>query len=183
MTTHSDIMHNALSERKRLLHYPTRYASDMTTPNQRLKQARIAAGFASAVDAADALSIPRSTYIGHENGHRGFPAARVPQYAKKFKVSEEWLLYGKGAKAPEPSEALISLVVTLPNEKVLTEMFAGLLELIGVDPDADARAQTLARHFPSAFALAAAQNASPDHLIGNLRGRGRPAGNATPSTR
>lgn len=89
-------MHNALSQCKRLLHYDADYAFCMSTPNQRLRQAREAAGYSTAVEAATSMGIPVSTYIGHENGHRGFPAARAPQYAKKFKVSEEWLLFGKG---------------------------------------------------------------------------------------
>lgn len=90
------IMHNALRNGKRLLHNSSHYALCMNTPNQRLKQAREAAGFAHAKDAAISMGIPVSTYLGHENGHRGFPASRAPQYARKFKVSAEWLLYGKG---------------------------------------------------------------------------------------
>lgn len=89
-------MHIALQECKRLLHYDADYAFCMTTPNQRLREARAAAGFRTAKDAAESMGVPVSTYIGHENGHRGFPAARAPQYARKFKVTEEWLLFGKG---------------------------------------------------------------------------------------
>src|SRR5690606_10680712 len=96
MCLHRSIMHIASQESKRLLHYGSHYAFCMSTPNQRLRQAREAAGFQTAKEAAEAMGIPVSTYIGHENGHRGFPAQRAPQYARKFKVSEEWLLYGKG---------------------------------------------------------------------------------------
>lgn len=92
-------MQYASPERKRLLHDGMRYSFCIMTPNQRLRQARELAGFETAVEAADALGVPRSTYIGHENGHRGFPASRAPQYARKFKVSEEWLLFGKGNSA------------------------------------------------------------------------------------
>lgn len=95
-------MHYALRDCKRLLHYSRRYQSDMRSPNERLRIARENAGFETAVEAARALGVPQSTYIGHENGHRGFPAKRAPAYARKFKVSEEWLLYGKG-DGPEPS--------------------------------------------------------------------------------
>jgi SOS-response transcriptional repressor LexA len=93
-------MQNALQECKRLLHYSTPYALCMTSSSERLRFARERAGFKTAVEAADALGVARSTYIGHENGHRGFPASRAPQYARKFKVSEEWLLYGKGDSQP-----------------------------------------------------------------------------------
>ena len=88
MASHSPIMQYALSECKRLLHYDNDYPYRMETPNQRLRMARRNAGFGTAVEAADALGIKRSTYIGNENGHRGFPAKRAPQYARRFKVSD-----------------------------------------------------------------------------------------------
>ncbi len=108
MCLHSQIMQNASQDCKRLLHYGADYALCMSTPNQRLREAREAAGFSTAKDAAMSMGIPVSTYIGHENGHRGFPAARAPQYARKFKVAEEWLLYGKGGdrQIPEGAEGV-----------------------------------------------------------------------------
>lgn len=114
MGSHMAIMHFALSEGKRLLHYPARYAFLMETPNERLRAAR-AKKFDTAIEAAEAMGIPASTYIGHENGHRGFPAKRAPQYARKFGVSEEWLLYGKGDAASGPM---------LPTEDQLAQMLA-----------------------------------------------------------
>lgn len=74
----------------------------MSTPAERLRFARERAGFQSAKDAAASLGVPASTYIGHENGSRGIPRDRAPQYARKFKVTEEWLLYGKGEADAEP---------------------------------------------------------------------------------
>jgi transcriptional regulator with XRE-family HTH domain len=86
----------------------------MPDKGSRLKRARQAAGFASARAAAEALHIAVSTYIQHENGTRGFPDTRAPLYARRFKVSEQWLLYGKGEE-PQPS---------LLTEEVLAEMVA-----------------------------------------------------------
>lgn len=63
--------------------------------HERLVWARQAAGFETASGAAEALGVEIPTYIGHENGHRGFKA-RAPDYARKFKVSLEWLLTGRG---------------------------------------------------------------------------------------
>lgn len=96
MCSHKPIVHYALSHSKRLLHYSAEYLCSMDTPNKRLKHARIEAGFETAVEAAAALGIPVSTYIGHENGRRGFPAKRAPIYGRRFRVSPEWLLYGRG---------------------------------------------------------------------------------------
>lgn len=92
---HSTSMHYAQAIGKRLLHRSARYIRCMTTPNERLKQAR-ERFYSSAAEAARALNVPPGTYAGHENGHRGFPASRAPAYARKFKVSPEWLLYGVG---------------------------------------------------------------------------------------
>lgn len=85
----------------------------MVTSNERLKIAREKAGFLFAKEAAEAMGIPVSTYTQHENGRRGFPAKRAPQYARKFKVSEEWLLYGKGDGPTIPLE---------PNEEELAAL-------------------------------------------------------------
>jgi hypothetical protein len=92
------------------------YHAFMTdTPNDRLRRARAAAGHATAIAAADALGVPRSTYIGHENGHRGFPAKRATQYASGFGTSPEWLLYGTSAATGAPAPLL-------PSVEVLREM-------------------------------------------------------------
>jgi hypothetical protein len=89
-------MHYALQERKRLLHNESRYAIRMTDPAERLR-----AGFDSAKEAAEAMGFPVSTYLAHENGSRGYPAQKAFTYARKFKVREQWLLYGVG---PAPGE-------------------------------------------------------------------------------
>jgi SOS-response transcriptional repressor LexA len=69
-----------------------------------LKAAREGAGFETATQAAEAMRVPAPTYLAHENGSRGFPAQRAKQYADFFRVSPEWLLYGKGgAPTPEPA--------------------------------------------------------------------------------
>jgi hypothetical protein len=59
----------------------------MTKMNERLRLARERAGYASAVDAAAALSIPYGTYSGHENGARGIPRSRLADYAERFGVT------------------------------------------------------------------------------------------------
>lgn len=67
----------------------------MNDENERLKLAREAARFATASDAAQAMAIPEPTYLGHENGSRGF-SRKAKKYARFFGVSLEWLLTGKG---------------------------------------------------------------------------------------
>lgn len=60
----------------------------------RLKAARLAAGYATASDAAEALSVSRDTYIQHENGTSPFPKKKAEVYAKKFRTTAEHLLFG-----------------------------------------------------------------------------------------
>lgn len=94
-------MQNASRDVKRLLRNDAFYYRRMETPADRLRIARMRAGFATAKEAAEALGFPVSTYLGHENGSRGYPAKKAFTYARKFKVREQWLLYGVG---PAPGE-------------------------------------------------------------------------------
>lgn len=64
---------------------------------KRLKEAREKAGFDEASAAARALGIPEPTYMAHENASRGF-RGRAEQYARRYGVSLEWLLTGKGPR-------------------------------------------------------------------------------------
>lgn len=64
--------------------------------NERLIEARERAGFDSAADAARSLGIKLPTYYSHENGSSGLKPAVAAKYARKFKVSLEWLLTGRG---------------------------------------------------------------------------------------
>lgn len=89
------IMHNAPALGKCLLHYPSVYLEGMGTPGDRLKAARIAAGYSSAKAAAEGMGVSVATYIQHENGTRGVPADRAQRYARFFRTTPEWLLYGR----------------------------------------------------------------------------------------
>ncbi|MGS1095836.1 helix-turn-helix domain-containing protein [Aquamicrobium terrae] len=62
---------------------------------RRLTQAREAATL-ERKDAAEAMGIPYQTYAAHENGNRTFDVETAVTYARKFKVSLDWLLTGHG---------------------------------------------------------------------------------------
>lgn len=76
----------------------------MNQKASRLRKARIDAGFADGTEAANALGIPVPTYNSHENGTRGFRADSAARYARRFGVSAEWLLYGKGEPAKDTTK-------------------------------------------------------------------------------
>lgn len=62
----------------------------------RLAEARRRAGYATVADAARALGVKYPTYASHENGSAGVRHPVAEKYARKFKVSLEWLLTGRG---------------------------------------------------------------------------------------
>lgn len=66
----------------------------MTDRADRLRQARIAAGFHDATEAAQRFGWRPPTYLGHENGSRGIKYDKAVAYAKAFKVSANWILDG-----------------------------------------------------------------------------------------
>lgn len=77
----------------------------MKEMNERLSEARAAAGFDTPGEAAASLGIPYSTYAAHENGTTGFKFDSAVQYSRKFKVSLDWLVTGKG-RGPSPENNL-----------------------------------------------------------------------------
>lgn len=68
---------------------------DMKLPSERLKEARVAAGYPTARAAADRLGVAYYSYIQHENGHRGLKPENASVYSRAFNVTPEWLLYGR----------------------------------------------------------------------------------------
>jgi transcriptional regulator with XRE-family HTH domain len=110
-------MHYALSERKRLLHNGCDYTNRMADPAERLRIARLRAGFSTAKEAAEAMGFPVSTYLAHENGSRGYPAKKAYTYARKFKVREQWLLFGVGegpGQTDGPKAEVVNIFDHLP---------------------------------------------------------------------
>lgn len=77
--------------------------------HERLRKARIDAGYKSAAEAARRLSVPYGTYSGHENGQRGVRWEDVRKYAKAFKVPSGWLFNGD-FEAASPNDDFPMLV-------------------------------------------------------------------------
>lgn len=117
MSSHSSVMHNALCKVKPLLHNKVDYDRLMDKPSDRLRIARLRAGFDTGKIAAEAMGFPVSTYLAHENGSRGYPAKKAEIYARKFKVREQWLLYGVGEGPGENGDQkaeVINIIDRLP---------------------------------------------------------------------
>ncbi|WP_331326497.1 LexA family transcriptional regulator [Methylobacterium fujisawaense] len=75
------------------------------TMNERLRQARKAAGFSSARSAALRFKWGESTYGAHENGQNDFDEEKAKIYGQAFKVRPAWLLFGEGGTEPDPESS------------------------------------------------------------------------------
>ncbi len=98
----------------------------MTEVRDRLRQARIAAGFPSASAAARALGVPVPSYSHHENGTRNIDQASAKAYAIAFGVRMSWLLLGEepmtlgvsADPARHPANASPPVPVRYPTERL-----------------------------------------------------------------
>lgn len=64
----------------------------MSEKHERLREARVNAGYRHASAAANALGVLASTYRAHENGQNDFGLEEAAVYAKKFGVDPLWLM-------------------------------------------------------------------------------------------
>lgn len=105
-------MHYALASRKCLLHDELEYPVHVEM-HERLRLARERAGYDSARAGAAAMGVSGDTYTQHENGTRGF-TSRAERYARFFRVTPEWLLYGRGEggvqAAPVPVNRMVPIL-------------------------------------------------------------------------
>lgn len=83
----------------------------MTTETKadRLRRARIAAGYGTASSAARAGGWKVPTYQGHENGWRDFDEIAAEAYAQAYKVDPAWLLFGRG-KPPRIAQTNLRVI-------------------------------------------------------------------------
>src|SRR5690606_16733327 len=68
--------------------------SSANEKRKRLILAREHAGYRSARQAALMMGWTYPTYASHENGLRDFPQKVAERYARAFRVSPEWIMFG-----------------------------------------------------------------------------------------
>lgn len=81
----------------------------------RLRQARRDRGYKTATEAADALNVSRATYLGHENGSRGFKHSAA-RYAAFYRVSLAWLWAKRGPMRVGQDDPIIELYEAIPDD-------------------------------------------------------------------
>lgn len=73
----------------------------MESMGDRLRKARLAAGYSSATKAAEAMGIGVSTYRAHENGQNNFSAEEAARYARRYGVTAAYLLTAATSAQPQ----------------------------------------------------------------------------------
>lgn len=99
------------------MHSAVRHIALMETMADRLKQAR-ELRYDTATEAAEALGVTESTYLGHENGSRGF-LKHAARYANFYQVRIQWLLTGLGPMEGPPVERLFNSLDPKKQEEAL----------------------------------------------------------------
>lgn len=78
------------------------------TPHERLRHARKAAGYKTAIAAAMAMGVNPVTYTAHENGGRSFDNAAASAYATHFHVDPGAIMFGPNESGREEPAAKTS---------------------------------------------------------------------------
>jgi DNA-binding XRE family transcriptional regulator len=116
--------------------------ADREEKAERLRRARVKAGFKSRLKAAQAAGVSADTYKAHETGRHDFDSSRALRYAQLFGVSLNWLLAGKDERTPTSANSLGAISNGLDEhasdieDKPLTvpEAKRRLALTLGVDP-------------------------------------------------
>lgn len=83
---------------------------------ERLKKARIEAGYDTARAAAEALGLPEQTYMPYESGRTGF-SRRAARLAHFFGVNLLWLVEGTGPMKRAQKDPFLDKFERLPPER------------------------------------------------------------------
>lgn len=78
----------------------------------RLKQARLSAGYKTAIDFARAHNIPVSTYAQHEAGKRSLHVELILTYSHSLNIDPYWLLTGQ-----EPVNAIMGKTIQIKDNE------------------------------------------------------------------
>lgn len=98
----------------------------METEVDRLRLARVGAGFISAAAAIRRFGWVKSTTYCHENGLRGLTRHEAKKYARAYSVSIDWLLTGEGTPPDSVRNNLMVVFDMLSPER--QRLLAGIAE-------------------------------------------------------
>lgn len=115
----------------------------MSTPGDRLRKARIAAGFESASDAASRHGWSVNTFKSNENGNAPFSFRKAKEYGRAFGVRPEWLYDGSGAMNASGYVPVIGRAGANPDGEVLFATGQGSAEVAPIPPGGTDKAVAL----------------------------------------
>lgn len=109
----------------------------MSDRADRLRQARIAAGFEKPVEAAERFGWNPNSYKSNENGNAPFSFKKAKEYAAAFRVRPEWLYDGQGeASSPAPAANVVPLAVATVGDPVNMQELRDYIALTNGAPKA-----------------------------------------------
>lgn len=139
--------------------------------HERLKMARERAGFETAADAARRFGWSESTYRAAENGARPPSKRKVVDYARAFRVSPEWILFGTGGPEKK-SVPLIGYIGSGAEVFIMDEgidSFDDVTPPPGISPNAVAiivRGDSMWPRYSEGDVIIYDENTSPEHANG-----------------
>ncbi len=107
----------------------------METEFDRLRTARVNAGFASTAKAIRRFGWVKSTTYCHENGLRGMTRHEARKYARAYGVSIDWLLTGEDTSRDMSSNSLLAVFDMLTPER--QRLLAGIADTFLTDQEKD----------------------------------------------
>lgn len=113
----------------------SRPIGDDRTPGERLREARLAAGYATAKAAATARGWSTTTYCQHESGTRRLTWDRATIYGTAFGEAPEWLIGGAPATLSESQRRALAALDRYPEAD--REAVIRMLEGGAASPSAD----------------------------------------------
>ncbi len=107
----------------------------METEEDRLRSARVGAGFETTAKAIRRFGWVKSTTYCHENGLRGLTRHEAKKYAKAYDVSIDWLLTGEDTSMHRSRNSLLVVFDTLSSER--QRLLVGIAETFQSDQEQD----------------------------------------------
>lgn len=115
----------------------------MSTPSERLRRARQDAGYATATDFANSVGVSRHTYLQHENGARGYDPDAAAKYARRLKVTPEFLLYDRRPTPRADIREIVGYAGADPEGTILFAHGQGTGDYAPVPPNGSPTAQAI----------------------------------------
>lgn len=117
----------------------------MDTIGERLKEARLAAGYTSAADAAAKFEWHPQNVRDHEANRRGVDAEQAERYARAYRVDPAWILFGGATRKPRATGLvpIIGKVGADPDGVILFSTGQAAGDQAPIPPGGTARAAAL----------------------------------------